>query len=71
MWLMCPLLFLFFNGKTFKIVDYEDELNLLSVVAVTQIGVDGAAHLDFHCNEQGIQLKSFPFVESWDVVSII
>ncbi|KAM3854112.1 DDB1- and CUL4-associated factor 17 isoform 2-T2 [Vipera latastei] len=53
--------------ETFKIVDYEDELNLLSVVAVTQIGVDGAAHLDFHCNEQGIQLKSFPFVESWDV----
>ncbi|XP_070813008.1 DDB1- and CUL4-associated factor 17 [Pituophis catenifer annectens] len=53
--------------ETFKIVDYEDELNLLSVVAVTQIGVDGAAHLDFHCNEQGIRLKSFPFVESWDV----
>ncbi|XP_058046734.1 DDB1- and CUL4-associated factor 17 isoform X2 [Ahaetulla prasina] len=53
--------------ETFKIVDYEDELNLLYVVAVTQIGVDGAAHLDFHCNEQGIQLKSFPFVESWDV----
>ncbi|KAL7991641.1 hypothetical protein Chor_015897 [Crotalus horridus] len=53
--------------ETFKIVDYEDELNLLSVVAVTQIGLHGAAHLDFHCNEQGIQLKSFPFVESWDV----
>uniref|UniRef100_A0A8C6V545 DDB1 and CUL4 associated factor 17 n=1 Tax=Naja naja TaxID=35670 RepID=A0A8C6V545_NAJNA len=53
--------------ETFKIVDYEDELNLLSVVAVTQIGVDGAAHLDFHCNKQGIRLKSFPFVESWDV----
>ncbi|XP_063174266.1 DDB1- and CUL4-associated factor 17 isoform X3 [Candoia aspera] len=53
--------------ETFKIVDYEDELNLLSVVAVTQTGVDGAAHLDFHCNEQGTRLKSFPFVESWDV----
>ncbi|XP_032079838.1 DDB1- and CUL4-associated factor 17 isoform X1 [Thamnophis elegans] len=54
--------------ETFKIVDYEDELNLLSVVAVTQIGADGAAHLDFHCNEQGIRLKSFPFVEPWDVI---
>ncbi|KAH0621480.1 hypothetical protein JD844_022837 [Phrynosoma platyrhinos] len=53
--------------ETFKIVDYEDELNLLSIVAVTQIGSDGKAHLDLHCNERGIQLKSIPFVESWDV----
>nr|XP_028605672.1 DDB1- and CUL4-associated factor 17 isoform X2 [Podarcis muralis]XP_028605683.1 DDB1- and CUL4-associated factor 17 isoform X2 [Podarcis muralis] len=53
--------------ETFKIVDYEDELNLLSVVAVTQIGADGAAHLDFHCNEFGTRLKSIPFAESWDV----
>uniref|UniRef100_A0A8C8SKZ4 DDB1 and CUL4 associated factor 17 n=1 Tax=Pelusios castaneus TaxID=367368 RepID=A0A8C8SKZ4_9SAUR len=53
--------------ETFKIVDYEDELDLLSVVAVTQIGADGRAHLDFHCNEHGILLKSIPFVESWDV----
>ncbi|XP_062972476.1 DDB1- and CUL4-associated factor 17 [Elgaria multicarinata webbii] len=53
--------------ETFKIVDYEDELNLLSVVAVTQIGADGTAHLDFHCNEHGVQLKSIPLVESWDV----
>nr|XP_048724533.1 DDB1- and CUL4-associated factor 17 isoform X3 [Caretta caretta] len=53
--------------KTFKIVDYEDELDLLSVVAVTQIGADGKAHLDFHCNEHGILLKSIPLVESWDV----
>ncbi|XP_061464490.1 DDB1- and CUL4-associated factor 17 isoform X2 [Rhineura floridana] len=53
--------------ETFKIVDYEDELNLLSIVAVTQIGADGTAHLDFHCNEHGTQLKSIPFMESWDV----
>nr|XP_005290502.1 DDB1- and CUL4-associated factor 17 isoform X2 [Chrysemys picta bellii] len=53
--------------ETFKIVDYEDELDLLSVVAVTQIGADGKAHLDFHCNEHGILLKSIPLVESWDV----
>ncbi|XP_042312179.1 DDB1- and CUL4-associated factor 17 isoform X2 [Sceloporus undulatus] len=53
--------------ETFKIVDYEDELNLLSIVAVTQIGFDGKAHLDLHSNEHGTQLKSIPFVESWDV----
>uniref|UniRef100_A0A8B9IDN4 DDB1 and CUL4 associated factor 17 n=1 Tax=Anser brachyrhynchus TaxID=132585 RepID=A0A8B9IDN4_9AVES len=53
--------------ETFKIVDYEDELDLLSTVAVTQIGADGRAHLDLHCNEQGILLKSIPLLESWDV----
>lgn len=55
--------------KTFKIVDYEDELDLLSVVAVTQIDSEGKAHLDFHCNEYGTLLKSIPLEESWDVVS--
>ncbi|KAM6071242.1 DDB1- and CUL4-associated factor 17 isoform 3-T3 [Chlamydotis macqueenii] len=53
--------------ETFKIVDYEDELDLLSTVAVTQIGADGRAHLDFHCNERGSLLKSIPLLESWDV----
>lgn len=50
-------------------MDYEDELDLLSVVAVTQIDAEGKAHLDFHCNEYGTLLKSIPLVESWDVVS--
>ncbi|XP_030181686.1 DDB1- and CUL4-associated factor 17 isoform X3 [Lynx canadensis] len=53
--------------ETFKIVDYEDELDLLSVVAVTQIDAEGKAHLDFHCNEYGTLLKSIPLEESWDV----
>ncbi|XP_023398623.1 DDB1- and CUL4-associated factor 17 isoform X2 [Loxodonta africana] len=53
--------------ETFKIVDYEDELDLLSVVAVTQLDAEGKAHLDFHCNEYGTLLKSIPLVESWDV----
>ncbi|XP_008117077.2 DDB1- and CUL4-associated factor 17 isoform X2 [Anolis carolinensis] len=53
--------------ETFQIVDYEDELNLLSIAAVTQIGSDGSARLDLRCNERGTRLKSIPFVESWDV----
>lgn len=65
--MICKLEVLFFS-KTFKIVDYEDELDLLSIVAVTQIGADGRARLDFHCNERGILLKSIPLLESWDVV---
>ena len=51
-------------------MDYEDELDLMSVVAVTQIDAEGKAHLDFHCNEHGTLLKSIPLVESWDVVRI-
>lgn len=50
-------------------MDYEDELNLLSVVTVTQIGADGTAHLHLCCNDRGTRLKTIPFVESWDVVS--
>ncbi|NXC42959.1 DCA17 factor, partial [Penelope pileata] len=53
--------------ETFKIVDYEDELDLLSTVAVTEIGADGRAHLDLRCNEHGILLKRIPLLESWDV----
>uniref|UniRef100_A0A6J0UNT1 DDB1- and CUL4-associated factor 17 isoform X1 n=1 Tax=Pogona vitticeps TaxID=103695 RepID=A0A6J0UNT1_9SAUR len=53
--------------ETFKIVDYEDELDLLSIVAVTQVGSDGAALLHFHCNERGTRLKTIPFTESWEV----
>uniref|UniRef100_A0A8D0GXE7 DDB1 and CUL4 associated factor 17 n=1 Tax=Sphenodon punctatus TaxID=8508 RepID=A0A8D0GXE7_SPHPU len=56
--------------ETFKIVDYEDELDLLSIVAVSQVGADGRAHIDFHCNEHGSRLKRIPLVESWDIVSI-
>lgn len=52
-------------------MDYEDELDLLSAVAVTEIGADGKAHLDFHCNDHGILLKSIPLLESWDVVRTI
>lgn len=49
-------------------MDYEDELDFLSTVAVTQIGADGRAHFDIHCNEYGLLLKSIPLLESWDVV---
>nr|XP_033803096.1 DDB1- and CUL4-associated factor 17 isoform X2 [Geotrypetes seraphini] len=53
--------------ETFKVVDYEDELDLLSVVAVTQTDTDGRAHIDFYSNENGKLLKSIRLIESWDV----
>ncbi|XP_075465198.1 DDB1- and CUL4-associated factor 17 isoform X2 [Ascaphus truei] len=53
--------------ETFKILDYEDELDLLSVVAVTQIEEEGKAHVDLHCNKTGTLLKKITLQESWDV----
>ncbi|KAG8559661.1 hypothetical protein GDO81_017404 [Engystomops pustulosus] len=53
--------------ETFKAVVYEDELDLLTVVAVTQADVEGKAHVDLHCNETGRILKKITLQESWDV----
>lgn len=46
---------------------YEDELDLLTVVAVTQTDIEGKAHVDLHCNETGKILKTITLQESWDV----
>lgn len=53
--------------ETFKIVAYEDELDLLTVVAVTQTDCEGDAHVDLHDNATGELLKEISLVESWDV----
>ncbi|XP_063285798.1 DDB1- and CUL4-associated factor 17 [Pelobates fuscus] len=53
--------------ETFKIVVYEDELDLLTVVAVTQADTEGNAHVDLHCNDTGKLLKKIALRESWDV----
>ncbi|KAM4698510.1 DDB1- and CUL4-associated factor 17 [Rhinophrynus dorsalis] len=53
--------------ETFKIVVYEDELDLLTVVAVTQAECEGVAHVGLHCNETGKLLKKITLIEPWDV----
>lgn len=55
------------DQETFKAVMYEDELDLLTVVAVTQTDIEGKAHVDLHCNETGKILKTITLQESWDV----
>ncbi|XP_069839002.1 DDB1- and CUL4-associated factor 17 isoform X2 [Dendropsophus ebraccatus] len=55
------------DQETFKTVVYEDELDLLTVVAVTQTDIEGKAHVDLHCNETGKILKTITLEESWDV----
>ncbi|XP_066431969.1 DDB1- and CUL4-associated factor 17-like isoform X1 [Eleutherodactylus coqui] len=55
------------DKETFKSVSYEHKLDLLTVVAATQIDVVGTAHVDLHCNQTGKILKKIPLQESWDV----
>ncbi|XP_072274426.1 DDB1- and CUL4-associated factor 17 [Pyxicephalus adspersus] len=53
--------------ETFKAVVYEDELDLLTVVAVTEADSTGRAHVNLHCNDTGRVLKKIILQESWDV----
>uniref|UniRef100_A0A4W3I988 Ddb1 and cul4 associated factor 17 n=1 Tax=Callorhinchus milii TaxID=7868 RepID=A0A4W3I988_CALMI len=57
--------------ETFKMVDYEDELDLLAVLTVGAARNDGSAHLDLYDNQTGILVKRVPIKEPWDVVSLI
>ncbi|XP_067843573.1 DDB1- and CUL4-associated factor 17 isoform X2 [Heptranchias perlo] len=53
--------------ETFKMVDYEDELELLTVLAVAPTDAEENTHLDFYDNQSGILIKSIPIREPWDV----
>ncbi|KAG2459236.1 DCA17 factor, partial [Polypterus senegalus] len=53
--------------ETFKIVEYEDELDLLATVAVTQTEADGKALVRLHDNQTGVLIKEINLEESWDV----
>ncbi|MBN3326440.1 DCA17 factor, partial [Atractosteus spatula] len=53
--------------ETFQCVEYEDELDLLAVVSVTQTESEGKAHVGIYDNWSGVLMKSVPLVESWDV----
>ncbi|XP_043931460.1 DDB1- and CUL4-associated factor 17 [Protopterus annectens] len=53
--------------ETFKNVDYEDELDLLATVKVTQAEMEGVACLTFYNNQNGSLIKTLPLLESWDV----
>ncbi|KAJ8255414.1 hypothetical protein GJAV_G00204610 [Gymnothorax javanicus] len=53
--------------ETFRIVEYEDELDLLAVVEVVNTEEEGKAHISFHDNQTGMFKKKVPLEESWDV----
>lgn len=60
-----PYLYLF---QTFRMVEYEDELDLLTVV-VTRREESGEAAVCLHDNNNGAIMKRIPLQESWDEVS--
>ncbi|XP_062908300.1 DDB1- and CUL4-associated factor 17 isoform X1 [Mobula hypostoma] len=53
--------------EIFKMVDYEDELELLTVLAVAPTDNEGNARLDFYDNQIGTLIKSVSLKEPWDV----
>ncbi|KPP75761.1 DDB1- and CUL4-associated factor 17-like, partial [Scleropages formosus] len=52
---------------TFRVVEYEDELDLLAVVEVTLRDEKGRANVGLHDNQSGVLMKTVELVESWDV----
>ncbi|XDV31078.1 hypothetical protein PO909_033849, partial [Leuciscus waleckii] len=53
--------------ETFRMVKYEDELDLLAVIDTTHAEDEGQAHLRLHDNKTGILMKRVPLKEPWDV----
>ncbi|KAF7709549.1 DDB1- and CUL4-associated factor 17 [Silurus meridionalis] len=53
--------------ETFKMVKYEDELDLLAVVDVKHTENEGQASVRLHHNKSGVLLKKIVLQEPWDV----
>lgn len=55
--------------QTFRMVEYEDELDLLAVVVTNGEDGEGRAHIQLHDNQSGQLLRTVDLVEPWDEVS--
>ena len=55
--------------QTFRMVEYEDELDLLAVVVTNGEEGEGRAHIRLHDNQSGQLLRTVDLVEPWDEVS--
>nr|XP_055071948.1 DDB1- and CUL4-associated factor 17 [Misgurnus anguillicaudatus] len=53
--------------ETFRMVKYEDEIDLLAVVEITHAEDEGQAHIRLHDNKSGVLMKRVPLKEPWDV----
>jgi len=55
--------------QTFRMVEYEDELDLLAVVLTNGEEEEGRAHIRLHDNQTGQLQRKIDLVEPWDEVS--
>ncbi|KAF5905859.1 DDB1- and CUL4-associated factor 17, partial [Clarias magur] len=53
--------------ETFKMVKYEDELDLLAIVEISHTEHEGQASVRLHHNKSGALLKRIALEEPWDV----
>lgn len=54
--------------QTFRMVEYEDELDLLAAVVTDGNEGEGRAHIQLYDNQGGQLLRNVALSESWDEV---
>lgn len=54
--------------QTFRMVEYEDELDLLAAVVTDGNEGEGRAHIQLYDNQSGQLLRNVALSESWDEV---
>ncbi|XP_026232726.1 DDB1- and CUL4-associated factor 17 [Anabas testudineus] len=54
------------DQETFRMVEYEDELDLLAVVVTNGEEGEGKAHIRLHDNQSGQLQRTIDLVEPWD-----
>uniref|UniRef100_A0A3Q0QTD7 Ddb1 and cul4 associated factor 17 n=1 Tax=Amphilophus citrinellus TaxID=61819 RepID=A0A3Q0QTD7_AMPCI len=54
------------SQKTFRMVEYEDELDLLAIVVTNGEEGEGRAYIQLHDNQTGQLLRTIDLVETWD-----
>ncbi|XP_040912422.1 DDB1- and CUL4-associated factor 17 isoform X1 [Toxotes jaculatrix] len=54
------------DQETFRMVEYEDELDLLAVVVTNGEEGEGRAHIRLHDNQSGRLQRTIDLVEPWD-----
>ncbi|KAM9344086.1 DDB1- and CUL4-associated factor 17 [Pholidichthys leucotaenia] len=52
--------------KTFRMIEFEDEADLLAVVMTNGTEVEGRAYIQLYDNQSGKLLRTFDMVEMWD-----
>ncbi|XP_076025933.1 DDB1- and CUL4-associated factor 17 isoform X2 [Genypterus blacodes] len=54
------------DHETFRMVEYEDELDLLAVVVTNGEEGEGSVHVQLHDNQSGELLRTVELAEPWD-----